>query len=137
MEIEKFDIEGPLLIKPKLFHDDRGSFFESYSELIYKDSGIQYHFVQDNQSRSSINVLRGLHFQLPPWEQGKLVRVAYGKAIDVAVDIRPSSPTYGKHIKVMLDDQSCHLFWIPPGFAHGFLALEENTTFVYKCTNWS
>lgn len=135
MTVETFDIEGPLLIRPKCYSDSRGYFFESYNEHIFRDLGLPVNFLQDNQSVSYKNVLRGLHFQLPPWEQGKLVRVVRGAALDVAVDIRPESPSYGKHISVKLSADIPELFWIPVGFAHGFLSLEDNTTFLYKCTN--
>jgi dTDP-4-dehydrorhamnose 3,5-epimerase len=135
MEIVKFDIEGPLLIKPRIFKDDRGYFFESYNETNYINSGLNLKFVQDNESCSSKNVLRGLHFQNPPFAQGKLVRVIKGSVIDIAVDIRTNSPTYGKHLKVELSEDNKYQFWIPPGFAHGFLSLMDETIFTYKCTN--
>lgn len=135
MEITSFDIEGPLLIKPRIFPDDRGYFYESYNEPVFHKHGITVKFVQDNQSGSLKNVLRGLHFQHPPFDQGKLVRVLTGRVADVAVDIRKNSPTFGKHIKVELSAENKHMFWIPPGFAHGFLSLEDDTIFLYKCTN--
>lgn len=135
MEIVKYDIEGPLLIKPRIFKDERGYFFESYNETSYVNSGLSFKFVQDNESCSSKNVLRGLHFQNPPFAQGKLVRVIKGSVIDIAVDIRKESPTYGKHIKVELSEENKYQFWIPPGFAHGFLSLSDETIFTYKCTN--
>lgn len=135
MEISTFEIEGPLLITPKVFHDDRGYFYESYNEPLMLANGIPYKFLQDNQSCSRKGVLRGLHFQAPPFEQGKLVRVIRGSVLDVAVDIRKSSPTYGKYIGVTLSEVNQKMLWIPPGFAHGFLSLEEDTVFLYKCTN--
>jgi len=135
MEIVKYDIEGPLLIKPRIFKDERGYFFESYNETNYSSAGLNFKFVQDNESCSSKNVLRGLHFQNPPFAQGKLVRVIKGSVIDIAVDIRKNSPTYGEHIKVELSEDNKYQFWIPPGFAHGFLSLSDETIFTYKCTN--
>lgn len=135
MIVEKFDIEGLLLIKPKVFEDNRGLFYETYSSFNYREAGILEEFLQDNESISSLNVLRGLHFQNPPYDQGKLVRVVKGKALDVAVDIRKKSPTYGKHMMVLLSDENKNQFWIPSGFAHGFLSLSDETIFSYKCTN--
>lgn len=135
MVIEKFDINGPVLITPKLFTDERGYFYESYNAQAFRDAGLPDNFTQDNQSYSHKNVLRGLHFQHPPYDQGKLVRVVRGSVLDVAVDIRKNSPTYGRHIKVLLSAANQQMFWIPPGFAHGFLSLEDNTVFLYKCTN--
>jgi len=134
MEVTQFDISGPLLIKPRVFYDERGYFYESYNQQVFNTIGITDHFVQDNQSSSLKNVLRGLHFQHPPFDQGKLVRVLSGSVLDVAVDIRKHSPTYGKHLKVELSAKNQFLFWIPPGFAHGFISLEEDTIFLYKCT---
>ncbi len=135
MLIEKFNIEGPLLITPRIFPDDRGYFFESYNEQLFQSQGLTARFVQDNQSCSKKNVLRGLHYQAPPFDQGKLVRVVKGSVIDIAVDIRKGSPTYGQHLRISLDAISQKMFWIPPGFAHGFLSLEDDTIFLYKCTN--
>ena len=135
MDITTFDIQGPLLIKPRIFHDDRGYFYESYNAPVFNRNGISAVFVQDNQSSSLKNVLRGLHFQAPPLDQGKLVRVVKGAVYDVAVDIRKGSPTYGQHLKVELTEENKYMFWIPPGFAHGFLSLENDTLFLYKCTN--
>jgi dTDP-4-dehydrorhamnose 3,5-epimerase len=135
MDITTFDIQGPLLIKPRIFHDDRGYFYESYNAPVFNRNGISAVFVQDNQSSSLKNVLRGLHFQAPPFDQGKLVRVVKGAVYDVAVDIRKGSPTYGQHLKVELTEENKYMFWIPPGFAHGFLSLENDTLFLYKCTN--
>jgi dTDP-4-dehydrorhamnose 3,5-epimerase len=134
MKIQKLHIEGPLLIEPAVFHDSRGYFYESYNGKRFRDAGIDFDFVQDNVSLSSKNVLRGLHFQMPPFEQGKLVSVVSGSVLDVIVDIRSGSPTFGKNYSVILDAASHKMLWIPPGFAHGFLALEDNTMFFYKCT---
>ncbi|MEN8136890.1 MAG: dTDP-4-dehydrorhamnose 3,5-epimerase [Bacteroidota bacterium] len=135
MQIKKTHIEGLLEITPKVFEDDRGYFYESYNKLAYMKEGIDYNFIQDNQSLSQKGVLRGLHFQNPPYAQGKLVRVIKGAVIDVAVDLRKNSPTYGKYHKVLLTEGNKRMFWIPPGFAHGFLTLEDDTIFAYKVTN--
>ena len=137
MECKNEKIDGLFSIYPKVFGDDRGFFFESFNENNYnKAINSSLNFVQDNISKSSKGVLRGLHFQLPPFDQGKLVQVIVGSAIDVAVDIRKNSPTYGQHVKVLLSSKEKNQFWIPPGFAHGFCALEDNTLFSYKCTNY-
>lgn len=135
MEVIETEIKDLLIIKPKVFADARGYFFESYNEDVFKKHGINAHFMQDNQSLSSSNVLRGLHFQAPPFDQGKLVRVITGAVLDVAVDIRKGSPTYGKHVALELNEENKTMFYIPPGFAHGFLTLRDNTIFSYKCTN--
>lgn len=135
MDIIKTDIEGLLIIKPKVFEDDRGYFFESWNKEVFESKGIKNEFLQDNQSLSNKGILRGLHFQNPPYDQGKLVRVIRGSVLDVAVDIRKNSPTYGEHVTVHLNEDNKRMFWIPPGFAHGFLTLEDNTIFSYKCTN--
>lgn len=134
MEIIRTEIDGLLIIKPRVFGDSRGYFFESYQRELYKQAGILDDFVQDNESKSSKGVLRGLHFQRPPYAQGKLVRVVSGSVLDVAVDLRPASPTYGKHVAIELSADNKLQFWIPPGFAHGFLTLDDNTLFLYKCT---
>ena len=134
MEIIKTPIEGLLVIKPRVFEDERGSFFESWSKQSYKNIGLDLDFVQDNQSLSQKGVLRGLHFQNPPFAQGKLVRVIKGSAIDVAVDIRKNSSTYGQHYSVELSEDNKTVFWIPFGFAHGFVSLKDGTIFTYKCT---
>ena len=137
MTVTSFDIEGLLLIDPKVFSDERGYFLETFNELKYKEIlGNQFTFVQDNLSLSAKSVLRGLHFQNEPYAQGKLVQVIKGKVLDVAVDIRRDSSTYGHYQAVELSDTNHLQFWIPPGFAHGFLALEENTLFSYKCTQY-
>jgi dTDP-4-dehydrorhamnose 3,5-epimerase len=136
LEAEKIFIEGPLIIKPKVFSDSRGYFFESYSAQLFKSMGVDHAFVQDNQSMSQKGTVRGLHFQADPFAQGKLVRVVQGAVIDVAVDIRKGSPTYGKHFDIELTAENKLMFWVPPGFAHGFSTLEDNTVFQYKCTNY-
>lgn len=135
MEIKKTPLEGLLIIQPAVFEDERGYFFESYNKKKLFDAGLNYEFVQDNQSLSQKGVLRGLHWQNPPFDQGKLVRVIKGAVLDVAVDIRKNSSTYGQHYKIELTEKNKIMFWLPPGFAHGFLALEDDTIFFYKCTN--
>lgn len=134
MLIEKNDIQGLLVIKPDVFEDQRGYFFESYNEEKFRQLGIDVKFLQDNESKSGKGVLRGLHFQIPPYHQGKLVRVIKGAVLDVAVDLRKSSPTYGQWASIELSEKNKWMYWIPAGFAHGFLTLEENTVFFYKCT---
>ncbi len=135
MEIVETKIPGLLIIKPTVFEDARGYFFESYNKQRFLQHGIDQNFVQDNESMSQNGVLRGLHFQKPPFEQGKLVRVMKGSVLDVAVDIRKSSPTYGQWESVELTQNNKWMYWLPPGMAHGFVALENNTVFFYKCTN--
>jgi len=134
MEIIKTPLEGLLVIKPRIFGDTRGYFFESWSKKSFTEAGLDLDFVQDNQSLSNKGVLRGLHFQAPPYAQGKLVRVIKGAVLDVSVDIRKDSPTYGQHFSVELSEDNKTIVWIPPGFAHGFLTLKDNTIFTYKCT---
>jgi dTDP-4-dehydrorhamnose 3,5-epimerase len=134
MEFIPGQIDGLVIIKPRKFEDERGYFFESYNENSFREAGVDVYFSQDNQSGSMKNVLRGLHFQTPPFEQGKLVRVIKGAVLDVAVDIRKSSPTYGKWDSIILSEENNLMYWIPPGFAHGFLSLADNTLFSYKCT---
>ena len=134
MEVIKTPMEGLLVIKPKIFRDDRGYFFESWSERSFSECGLDLNFVQDNQSLSSKGVLRGLHFQNPPFAQGKLVRVIKGAVIDVVVDIRKESSTYGQYFAIELNEENKTIFWIPPGFAHGFITLKDYTVFTYKCT---
>ena len=129
------EIPDVLIIKPRVFADDRGYFFESYNLEKFTAAGITAKFVQDNESKSARGVLRGLHFQKPPFAQGKLVRVIQGAVLDVAVDLRQQSPTYGKWIAVELTAVNKLMCWIPEGFAHGFLTLEDHTIFSYKCTN--
>lgn len=130
-------LDGLVLLRPRIFSDQRGHFLETFSQRAFSeltDTGAG--FVQDNVSLSAKNVLRGLHFQCEPHAQGKLVQVVRGAVLDVCVDIRPASPTYGKHYSVRLDGTSKELLWIPPGFAHGFLALADDTVFAYKCTDY-
>ncbi|MBP3254005.1 MAG: dTDP-4-dehydrorhamnose 3,5-epimerase [Bacteroidales bacterium] len=136
MEVKQTFIEGLKVIIPDVFGDKRGYFFEAYSLRKFKDMGIDTVFVQDNESMSSKNVLRGLHFQKPPYAQDKLVRVVSGAVYDVAVDLRKDSPTYGKHFAAVLSGENKHMLYIPKGFAHGFLTLEDNTVFAYKCSEF-
>ena len=137
MHVTKLAIDGLLLIDPRVFSDERGYFLETFNESKYKEIiGDEYSFVQDNLSCSGKGVLRGLHFQDEPYAQGKLVQVIKGRVLDVAVDIRRGSTTYGQYVSVELSDENHLQFWIPPGFAHGFLSLEENTLFSYKCTSY-
>lgn len=134
MEIINTEIPGLLIIKPDIFTDERGYFYESYNKEKFLSAGIAPDFVQDNESRSSKGVLRGLHFQKEPHAQGKLVRVITGAVFDVAVDLRNGSPTFGKWSSIVLSGENKLMYWIPEGFAHGFLTLEDNTIFSYKCT---
>lgn len=133
MEIIKTDIEGLLIVEPRVFQDARGYFFESFSQREFEEKVGKVHFVQDNESMSSYGVMRGLHFQRPPYTQSKLVRCVVGKVLDVAVDIRVGSPTYGKHVAVELSAENHRQFFIPKGFAHGFAVLSEMAVFQYKC----
>lgn len=135
MDITRTDIDGPLIIDPRVFSDERGFFVETYNAGRYEEAGIPAAFVQDNLSVSQKGVLRGLHFQSPPYAQGKLVQVLRGRVFDVAVDIREGSPTFGEYVSVELSAENHRQFWIPAGFAHGFLSLEDDTMFQYKCTN--
>jgi len=136
MQFIETDLKGLFVIQPKVFEDSRGYFFESFNQKEFKkNTGLNINFSQDNQSKSSKNVLRGLHFQNPPHTQGKLVRVLNGSVIDVAVDIRKKSTTYGQHFKMILSKIDFKMLYIPEGFAHGFLTLEDNTIFSYKCTD--
>ena len=135
MKVTRFAVEGPIEIEPRVFGDARGFFLESWSRRGFAEIGIDHEFVQDNHSRSARGVLRGLHFQ-DPTRQGKLVRVTSGRAWDVAVDLRRSSPTYGQWAAVELSSEKNNLFWVPPGFAHGFLSLADGTDFLYKCTDY-
>lgn len=137
MKITKTGIEGLIVIEPSVFGDDRGYFFESFNQKYWEEIlGKDRHFVQDNESLSQKGVLRGLHFQKPPFAQGKLVRVVKGSVLDVAVDLRRDSATYGQHFKIVLSQENKNQLYIPEGFAHGFLALEDDTVFSYKCTNF-
>jgi len=135
MKIINTPLDGLLVFAPEIYEDDRGYFFESWNKKIFKEFGLNYEFNQDNQSLSKYGVLRGLHFQNPPYAQGKLVRVVKGKVLDVVVDIRSDSSTYGSHYKIELSETNKLIFWIPPGFAHGFITLENDTIFSYKCTS--
>lgn len=128
----KTDIEGVYIIEPKVFGDERGYFMETYNEKDFKEAGLDYCFVQDNQSKSHKGVLRGLHYQRN-YPQAKLVRVIQGEVFDVAVDLRKNSPTYGKWVGVVLSSENKKMFMIPRGFAHGFVVLSETAEFVYKC----
>lgn len=135
MDVIKIFMDGPLVLQPKVFYDERGYFYESYNADAFKNAGIPDVFVQDNQSLSQQGALRGLHFQAPPYAQGKLVRVIKGAVYDVIVDIRKNSPTYRQHYGIELTEENFTMFWVPPGFAHGFVTLKDNTIFTYKCTN--
>lgn len=136
MEVKQTQIPGVVIIEPRLFKDDRGYFFESFSERDFNTQVREIHFVQDNESKSSYGVLRGLHFQKPPYAQSKLVRVIKGAVLDVAVDIRKGSPTFGQHIAVELTEENHRQFFIPRGFAHGFSVLTDEVIFQYKCDNF-
>ena len=136
MKITETSIAGLLLIEPKIFNDDRGYFFESYNKNKFAEIGVDVNFVQDNQSLSQKGAVRGLHGQANPFAQAKLVRVIKGKVIDVAVDIRKNSPTYGKHVSVELSEENKLQLWIPAGFLHGFATLENETIFTYKVNNY-
>ena len=137
MNITRFEIDGPLLISPRVFEDSRGYFMESYNRRLFLDeTKIDTSFVQDNESFSLYGTLRGLHFQKPPFAQAKLVRAMTGTILDVVVDIRKGSPTFGRHISVELDSTQKKLLYIPRGFAHGFVVLSESATFVYKVDNY-
>ena len=136
MEIIKTPIEGVTILKPRIFNDDRGYFFESYSQRVFNDTVREIHFVQDNESKSSYGVLRGLHYQKPPFCQSKLVRCIKGAVLDVAVDIRKGSPTFGKYVAVELTEENHLQLFIERGFAHGFSVLSDEVIFQYKCDNY-
>lgn len=136
MEIEKFEIEGLVVIKPRVFNDMRGYFYESYNKLEFDKLVEKVDFVQDNQSMSTYGVVRGLHFQRPPFTQAKLVRCIKGRVLDVAVDLRKDSPTFGKSLAVELSEENKLQFFIPRGFAHGFSVLSDEAIFQYKCDNY-
>ncbi len=136
MQFSPLYIPDVIEIQPIVFEDNRGHFFEFYHKERFKQAGIDVDFVQDNQSSSSKNVLRGLHFQVPPFAQAKLVRVLKGSVLDIVVDIRADSKTYGKYVAVVLDDKKKNMLFIPEGFAHGFMTMEDNTIFQYKCSNY-
>jgi dTDP-4-dehydrorhamnose 3,5-epimerase len=135
MEFEPTGIADVVLIRPKVFGDARGFFFESWEEKKFAAAGLDMKFVQDNHSRSARNILRGLHYQIQQ-AQGKLVRVVTGAVFDVAVDIRRSSPTFGRWVGVTLSQENHHMLWVPPGFAHGFVVLSESADFLYRCTDF-
>ena len=136
LEVQSGPIGGLLMIRPRQFRDDRGVFAETWRHAHFEEAvGHSVRFVQDNESVSGLGVLRGLHFQVPERAQGKLVRLVQGSALDVAVDLRKSSQTYGQHQTAMLSGENRWQFWVPPGFAHGFVTLEPNTIFCYKCTD--
>ncbi len=136
MNIIRTEIEGLVIIEPKVFKDSRGYFFESFSERDFADHVAPVRFVQDNESMSCYGVVRGLHFQKPPYAQAKLVRVIKGRVLDVAVDLRADSPTYGKYHAIELSDDNCRQFFIPKGFAHGFSVLSDEAVFQYKCDEY-
>lgn len=136
MNIIKTPISDLLVIEPKVWKDNRGYFYESYNSKLFSDAGIDANFVQDNQSFSQKGALRGLHAQKPPFAQGKLVRVLQGKVLDIAVDIRKESDTYGEYFSLELSSDNHKQLWVPPGFLHGFLTLEDNTIFTYKVTSY-
>jgi len=135
MEFEPTEIPDVVLIRPKVFGDPRGYFFESWEERKFAAAGLDVKFVQDNHSRSARHILRGLHYQIQQ-AQGKLVRVVTGAVFDVAVDIRRSSPTFGRWVGATLTEENHHMLWVPPGFAHGFLVLSESADFLYRCTDF-
>lgn len=136
MEVIKTALDGVVIIEPKVFADSRGYFFESFSQREFEEKVRKINFVQDNESMSSYGVMRGLHFQRPPFAQSKLVRCVKGKVLDVAVDIRKGSPTYGQHVAVELTEDNHRQFFVPRGFAHGFAVLSETAIFQYKCDNF-
>ena len=136
MNVIKTDIEGVVIIEPKVFNDARGYFFESYNDLEFINKVGFVDFIQDNESKSSYGVMRGLHFQKPPYTQAKLVRCVRGKVLDVAVDLREGSPTYGKHVAVELSEDNHRQLFIPKGFAHGFAVLSDEAVFQYKCDDF-
>jgi dTDP-4-dehydrorhamnose 3,5-epimerase len=136
MNVIKTDIEGVVIIEPRIFADERGYFYESFSQREFEEKVCKTTFVQDNQSKSSYGVLRGLHFQKPPYCQSKLVRCIKGKVLDVAVDIRKGSPTFGKYVAVELSEENHRQFFVPRGFAHGFAVLSDEAVFQYKCDNF-
>lgn len=136
MEVIRTQLEGVVIIEPKLFGDARGYFFESFSQREFEEKVRKINFVQDNESMSSYGVMRGLHFQRPPFTQSKLVRCVKGAVLDVAVDIRKGSPTYGQHVAVELTEDNHRQFFVPRGFAHGFSVLSKTAVFQYKCDNF-
>lgn len=136
MQFEKTSLDKVWLIKPKVFKDDRGQFLESFRREIFKEHGVDYNFVQDNISTSMKGTVRGLHYQKNPYSQSKLVMAVYGEILDVAVDMRKNSPTFGKHFSAVLNDENRHMMLVPSGFAHGFSVLSEKATVAYKCDQY-
>lgn len=136
MKVIETDIEGVFILEPRVFGDSRGYFFESFSQKEFEEQVGKVVFVQDNESKSSYGVVRGLHYQLPPYTQAKLVRVVKGCVLDVAVDLRKASPTFGKHVSTELSEENKRQLFVPRGFAHGFAVLSEEAVFQYKCDNY-
>jgi dTDP-4-dehydrorhamnose 3,5-epimerase len=136
MKFIETDLQGLLIVEPDVFKDQRGYFFESFSDKRYKEAGINHEFVQDNISKSVKNTIRGLHYQVGEFAQGKLCQAIVGEVLDVAVDVRFGSPTFGKHVSVILSEENRRQLWMPPGFAHGFAVLSEIAIFHYKCTSY-
>lgn len=136
MKIQETKLKDVLIITPKAFSDDRGYFLESFRKKVFEERGLTFNFVQDNISRSKKNTVRGLHYQVGKFAQGKLCQVVYGRVLDVAVDIRFGSPTFGKYVATELSEENHEQLWIPPGFAHGFSVLSDIAIFHYKCTNY-
>ncbi|NNE55493.1 MAG: dTDP-4-dehydrorhamnose 3,5-epimerase [Flavobacteriales bacterium] len=137
MRVEKTDFRDLLVLRPDVYPDDRGYFLETFNAETFRSAtGLELDFVQDNESGSAKNVIRGMHFQVPPCGQSKLVRVSNGRVLDVVIDLRTNEPTFGQHFKIELDARLKDMLFIPEGFAHGFAALEDNTVFNYKCTNF-
>ncbi len=136
MPFSKTTIEGLLVFEPRVFEDDRGYFYEAFNQNEFEEAGLKVHFVQDNQAKSTRGVLRGMHYQVGAYGQAKLVRVIQGEVLDVAVDIRPDSPTFGQHVSVVLSAENKKQMFVPRGFAHGYLVLSETAEFFYKCDNF-
>lgn len=136
MQFEKTSLDKVWLIKPKVYKDDRGQFLEAFRREIFKKQGVEYNFVQDNISTSAKGTVRGLHYQIPPYSQAKLVMAIYGEILDVAVDMRKNSPAFGKHFSAVLNDKNRHMILIPSGFAHGFSVLSDQATVAYKCDQY-
>lgn len=136
MPFHSTDFSGLMVFEPRVFKDDRGYFFESYQRKTFAEAGITTDFIQDNEAKSTFGILRGLHYQVPPYAQAKLVRVVQGEVLDVVVDIRKNSPTYGKHYSIILSAENKKQLFIPRGFAHGYAVLSEEAIFCYKCDNY-
>ncbi len=134
MKLTETRLKGLYVLEAKVFHDPRGYFFEGFNRGLLKENGLDIEIAQTNISKSQANVVRGLHFQNPPFEQGKLIRVLSGAVLDVVVDIRKNSSTYGEHLAIELSEENCKALWVPPGFAHGFKTLKDDTLFYYDCT---